>query len=336
MSGLTLGLMSLSLVDLEVLMKAGSPQRPQEFRLLSYKFLDYVHVFSKEIFLLPRFCPLLRTSIYSYVLSSSATPWQWRPCQFSSTRFFQLGELLISVTLILAFGEIIPQAVCSQYGLSVGAKLSVLFRLIVIVVFPISYPIGKLMDLLLGKKHYALLRPAELKTLVDMHGKEVGVCQTAKALLSSIPQMSCIPKTPDSDAERLREAIEELQRRQHSRPNAAGYCPDAIPVSHLPCHHASDESCVANAIGNLCRSFLLSYGVRVGIGILLRAFKLARRQSYSLLLDVKQLVSEKDMIVREEGLSNWFAFGGFTGSYHAHRCLLRKIREKETPINAFQ
>ncbi|KAI9159735.1 hypothetical protein LWI28_001401 [Acer negundo] len=52
MSGLTLGLMSLSLVDLEVLVKAGSPQRPQEFRSLSYKFLDYVHVFSKEIFLL--------------------------------------------------------------------------------------------------------------------------------------------------------------------------------------------------------------------------------------------------------------------------------------------
>lgn len=75
--------------------------------------------------------------------------------------------------------------------------------------------------------------------------------------------------------ERLRDAIEELQRRQRS---ARGF--------HPPCDHA-DESCVANAIGNLCQSFLLSYGVRVGIGILLRAFKLARRQSYSSLLDLK-------------------------------------------------
>ena len=77
--------------------------------------------------------------------------------------------------------------------------------------------------------------------------------------------------------ERLREAIEELQRHQRT----------AASADYPPCDHA-DDSCVANAIGNLCQSFLLSYGVRVGIGILLRAFKLARSgQSYSSLLDLK-------------------------------------------------
>lgn len=124
--------------------------------------------------------------------------------------------------------------------------------------------------------------------------------------------------------ERLREAIEELQRRQ--RTAARG------PHSQL-CDHP-DVSCVANAIGNLCQSFLLSYGVRVGIGILLRAFKLARGQSYSSLLDLKQLVSEKDLIVREEACRIGLLFGGFTGSYHALRCFLRKWRKKETPLNA--
>ncbi|KAF9625650.1 hypothetical protein IFM89_025135 [Coptis chinensis] len=122
--------------------------------------------------------------------------------------------------------------------------------------------------------------------------------------------------------ERLRDAIEELQRRQRS---AMGLQP--------PCEHV-DDSCVANAIGNLCQSFLLSYGVRVGIGILLRAFKLARGQSYSSLLDLKQLVSEKDLIVREEACRIGLLFGGFTGSYHALRCFLRKYRKKETPLNA--
>ncbi|XP_077235153.1 mitochondrial import inner membrane translocase subunit Tim17/Tim22/Tim23 family protein [Tasmannia lanceolata] len=122
--------------------------------------------------------------------------------------------------------------------------------------------------------------------------------------------------------DRLREAIEELQRRQRY---ALGLQP--------PCDHP-DDSCVANAIGNLCQSFLLSYGVRVGIGILLRAFKLVRRQSYSSLLDLKQLVSEKDLIVREEACRYGLLFGGFTGSYHALRCLLRKLRKKETPFNA--
>lgn len=127
--------------------------------------------------------------------------------------------------------------------------------------------------------------------------------------------------------ERLKEAIDELQRRQQRR--AAAYSGG----DHPSCDHP-DESCVAHAIGNLCQSFLLSYGVRVGIGILLRAFKLARGQSYSSLLDLKQLVSEKDLIVREEACRIGLLFGGFTGSYHALRCLLRKLRKKETPFNA--
>ncbi|XP_020093278.1 uncharacterized protein LOC109713570 [Ananas comosus] len=125
--------------------------------------------------------------------------------------------------------------------------------------------------------------------------------------------------------ERLREAIEELQRHHARRGPGGGDRPE--------CEHG-DGSCAAHAIGNLCQSFLLSYGVRVGIGILLRAFKLARRKSYSSILDLKQLVSEKDLIVREEACRVGLLFGGFTGSYHALRCFLRRIRRKETPLNA--
>ncbi|KAD4585864.1 hypothetical protein R6Q59_035709 [Mikania micrantha] len=121
--------------------------------------------------------------------------------------------------------------------------------------------------------------------------------------------------------DRLREAIEELQRRQRR-----------AKLLHPPCDHAG-KSCMANAIANFCQSFLLSYGVRVGIGILLRAFKLARRKSYSSLLDLKQLVSEKDLIVREEACRVGLLFGGFSGSYHALRCFLRKLRKRETPFN---
>lgn len=51
-------------------------------------------------------------------------------------------------------------------------------------------------------------------------------------------------------------------------------------------------------------------------------------------LHVQQLVSEKDLIVREEACRIGLLFGGFTGSYHALRCFLRKFRKKETPFNA--
>nr|KAJ0196446.1 hypothetical protein LSAT_V11C700375000 [Lactuca sativa] len=119
MSGLTLGLMSLSLVDLEVLAKSGTP-----------KDRKY-----------------------------AVTAW---------------GAILISVTLILLFGEIIPQSVCTRYGLAIGASVAPFVRVLVCVCFPVAYPISKLLDYLLGHEHVALFRRAELKTLVNLHGNEAG------------------------------------------------------------------------------------------------------------------------------------------------------------------
>ncbi|XP_058085193.1 DUF21 domain-containing protein At2g14520-like [Magnolia sinica] len=154
MSGLTLGLMSLSLVDLEVLIKAGQP----EDRKNAAKILPVV----KNQHL------LLCTLLIGNSLAMEALP------IFLDALVPAWGAILISVTLILAFGEIIPQAVCSRYGLTVGAKLAVVVRLLLLVFFPISYPISKLLDWILGKGHFALMRRAELKTLVNMHGNEAG------------------------------------------------------------------------------------------------------------------------------------------------------------------
>ncbi|KAH0906299.1 hypothetical protein HID58_038126, partial [Brassica napus] len=154
MSGLTLGLMSLSLVELEVIAKAGEPTD----RRNAEKILPLV----KNQHL------LLCTLLIGNALAMEALP------VFVDSLLPAWGSVLISVTLILAFGEIIPQAVCSRYGLSIGAKLSILVRFIVIVFFPLAYPISKLLDLLLGRRHSTLFRRAELKSFVFMHGNEAG------------------------------------------------------------------------------------------------------------------------------------------------------------------
>jgi metal transporter CNNM len=42
-----------------------------------------------------------------------------------------------------------PQAICTRYGLSVGAKAAPVVRLLLILFFPVAYPISKVRYVLL-------------------------------------------------------------------------------------------------------------------------------------------------------------------------------------------
>ncbi|CAN6569502.1 unnamed protein product [Malus baccata var. baccata] len=153
-SGLALGLLSFSQVDLEVLIKSGQPQEQKN----AAKILPLV----KNEHL------LLCTLLIGKSLAMEALP------IFLDSILPVWAAILVSGTLVLAFTEIIPQAVCSRYGLSLGAKMSHLVRLLLVVFLPLSYPCSKLLDCLLGKGHSVLLKREELKTLVDLHANEAG------------------------------------------------------------------------------------------------------------------------------------------------------------------
>ncbi|XP_031382153.1 DUF21 domain-containing protein At2g14520-like [Punica granatum] len=154
MSGLTLGLMSLSLVDLEVLAKSGTP-RDRKYAAKILPVVKNQHL-------------LLCTLLICNAAAMEALP------IFLDSLVIAWGAILISVTLILLFGEIIPQSVCSRYGLAIGATMAPVVRVLVWICFPVAYPISKLLDFLLGHGHVALFRRAELKTLVNLHGNEAG------------------------------------------------------------------------------------------------------------------------------------------------------------------
>ncbi|KAH7524089.1 hypothetical protein FEM48_Zijuj06G0081800 [Ziziphus jujuba var. spinosa] len=154
MAGLTLGLMSLGLVDLEVLIKSGRPQ-------------DRIHA-AKIFPVVKNQHLLLCTLLIGNSLAMEALP------VFLDKLVPPWAAILISVTLILMFGEILPQAVCSRYGLTVGATMAPFVHILLILFYPISYPISKVLDWMLGKGHAVLLRRAELKTFVNFHGNEAG------------------------------------------------------------------------------------------------------------------------------------------------------------------
>lgn len=153
MSGLTLGLMSLSLVDLEILERSGTPTEKKQAATI-------LPVVKKQH-------QLLVTLLLCNAASMEALP------IYLDKLFNQYVAIILSVTFVLAFGEVIPQAICTRYGLAVGANFIWLVRILMIICYPIAYPIGKILDCLLGHNE-ALFRRAQLKALVSIHGQEAG------------------------------------------------------------------------------------------------------------------------------------------------------------------
>uniref|UniRef100_A0A8C4QG88 Metal transporter n=1 Tax=Eptatretus burgeri TaxID=7764 RepID=A0A8C4QG88_EPTBU len=63
-----------------------------------------------------------------------------------------LGAVIASTVGIVIFGEIVPQALCSRHGLAVGGNTIILTKIFMVVTFPASYPISKLLDVVLGQE----------------------------------------------------------------------------------------------------------------------------------------------------------------------------------------
>ncbi|XP_075592561.1 metal transporter CNNM4 isoform X2 [Balearica regulorum gibbericeps] len=63
-----------------------------------------------------------------------------------------IGAVVASTIGIVIFGEIVPQALCSRHGLAVGANTIMVTKFFMLVTFPLSYPISKLLDCILGQE----------------------------------------------------------------------------------------------------------------------------------------------------------------------------------------
>lgn len=161
MSGLTLGLMSLDHVELEVLKRTGSAEEK--------KYASIIMPVVKNQNL------LLVTLLLCNACANEALP------LFLDRLADPLTAVLVSVSVVLIFGEVLPQAICSRYGLMVGAYSSWFVSMLMTLTMPISLPIAKLLDILLGPHHSALFRRAELKALVDVHADTAGFGGTLTA-----------------------------------------------------------------------------------------------------------------------------------------------------------
>lgn len=125
MSGLSLGLLSLDVLDLKVLQVSGTAaQRRAAARLGP--------LVSRPHWLL---CTLLLCN---------AAAMETLPL-FLDRLLDPIGAVLLSVSAILLFGEILPQAVCSRYGIAVGSAMAPVVRALMWISAPVTWPLGLLL-----------------------------------------------------------------------------------------------------------------------------------------------------------------------------------------------
>ncbi len=76
---------------------------------------------------------------------------------------------IIATALIVLFGEIIPQAVISRYALWFGSRTVWFTRLVIILFYPVAWPIAKLLDRSLGAELPTIYSKTELMEIISEH-----------------------------------------------------------------------------------------------------------------------------------------------------------------------
>ncbi|XP_018331048.1 metal transporter CNNM4 [Agrilus planipennis] len=147
-SGLNLGLMAMDQTELKILVNTGNPTERKYARAIA-------PVRAKGNFLL---CSILLgnvlvNSIFTILLDDLTSG---------------LIAVIFSTLCIVIFGEICPQAVCSRHGLAVGAKTIHITKIVMVLTFPLSYPISRTLDCVLGEEIGNVYTRERLKELVKL------------------------------------------------------------------------------------------------------------------------------------------------------------------------
>ena len=170
-SGLNLGLMSLNPTDLKIIAETGTPTEK----------------YNASVILPVRICGnfLLCSILLGNVMVNSLIAIIFDHIPGNEGWI----AVLFSTLGIVIFGEVIPQAVCSRYGLIIGGRTIMITKALMFITLPIAWPISRLLDFILGKEEGTVYNRKSLLEMLritqnetDMKKEEIDILTGALVL----------------------------------------------------------------------------------------------------------------------------------------------------------
>lgn len=158
-SGLTLGLMGLDQMGLKIVIESGSREEASTQEKRDARYAKAIQPFRERGNLL--LCTLLFgnvavNSMLSILMADLTSG---------------LMGLVISTIVIVIFGEIMPQSVCSRHPLAIGSACIPLVYLFVVLTFIASYPTSLILDKVLGEEIGTIYSRNQLKNMLQMYAQ---------------------------------------------------------------------------------------------------------------------------------------------------------------------
>ena len=153
MSGLTVGYLSIDMLILEIKLISGTEQEKIYANKIKKIISDH-HWILVTLLLCNAFAceamPILLDKLVNDVMA-----------------------IVISVTVLLFVGEIVPQALCTGPNqMKIAAFLSPFTYSLMVITYPISFPIAKFMDCVVGLHGKTRFCNSDLKSVIELHVKE--------------------------------------------------------------------------------------------------------------------------------------------------------------------
>lgn len=163
-SGLNLGLMSLDMNELAVISSCGDQRERSYARTI-------MPLRKRGNYLL---CSLLLGNV---MVNSTLTV-------ILEEMTSGIVAVIGSTLAIVVLGEIVPQAMCARQGLAIGARTIYLTYAFMVLTFPLSYPISRLLDYVLGEEKGNVYDRERLMEFIKITGHHTQLESDEVAIIS--------------------------------------------------------------------------------------------------------------------------------------------------------